>query len=209
MWIYILAIVLLSLLCLFLFISNKKTAKKKELYQKELQSFETIVNFTHDALFVIEIVNGKLLHVNQSAAELLGCTVDELSKKTYFDLLPKEYLNKSAEKIADVWEQKGMVFTDIPFKHTNGEIIPVESSAKIGSFEDNPAIVIYARDMRERLRLENEIKEVNSALRETNKLISEKNKEITDSINYAKRIQFTLLTSEKNIQKLLQRLMKK
>ena len=205
-WLYFLIIVLLGGLCVFLYLLIEKNKKKTALYAKELHSFETIVNFTHDALFVIEIVNGKLLHVNQSAAELLGYKVEDLMAKTYFDLLPKEFLQKSAEKIADVWEQKGMVFTDIPFVHTGGEIIPVESSAKIGSFEDNPAIVIYARDMRERLRLENEIKEANSALRETNKLVTEKNKEITDSINYAKRIQYTLITSEKAIQKMLERL---
>lgn len=201
-WIYISVIVLLAALCIFLFISKQNTAKKEALYAKELQSFETIVNYTHDSLFVIEIVNGKLLHVNLSAAEFLGYTTDELIKKSYFDLLPKEYLQKSAEIIADVFEQKGLVFTDIPLIHKNGEVIPVESSARIGSFDDKPAIVIYARDMRERLRYENEIKEINHTLRE-------KNKEITDSITYAKRIQTTLITSEKYIEKHLNRLMKK
>ena len=202
MWISVSGIILLSALCVFLFIRQKNIAKKNNDYAKELQSFESIVNYTHDSLFVIEIVNGKLLHVNISAAEFLGYATTELISKTYFDLLPKEFLNKSAERIADVWEQKGLVFTDIPFKHKNGEIIPVESSARIGSFEDKPAIVIYARDMRERLRYENEIKDMNHTLRE-------KNKEITDSIHYAKRIQTTLITSEKYIEKTLNRLMKK
>jgi PAS domain S-box-containing protein len=201
-WIYLSGIILLSALCIFLFIRQKNIAKKSGQYAKELQSFESIVNYTHDSLFVIEIVNGKLLHVNISSAEFLGYTTTELISKTYFDLLPKEFLTKSAERIADVWEQKGLVFTDIPFKHKNGEIIPVESSARIGSFEDKPAIVIYARDMRERLRYENEIKDMNHTLRE-------KNKEITDSILYAKRIQTTLITSEKYIEKTLNRLMKK
>jgi PAS domain S-box-containing protein len=201
-WICLSLILLLGAVCIFLFVSNKNKAEKTAHYAKELQSFENIVNYTHDSLFVIEIVNGKLLHVNISAAEFLGYTTDELIKKTYFDLLPKELLNKSAEKIADVWEQKGLVFTDIPFVHKNGEIIPVESSARIGSFDEKPAIVIYARDMRERLRYENAIKEMN-------KTLSDKNTEVMDSIRYAKRIQTTLITSEKYIEKTLNRLMKK
>ncbi|HXB39931.1 MAG TPA: PAS domain S-box protein [Bacteroidia bacterium] len=207
-WVYLSTIVLLFTSCIFLFLLNKKSSEKTLVYLKELRSFENIVYHTHDSLYVIEIVNGKLLHVNRSAAEFLGYTVNELLSKTYFDLLPEEYLQKSAEIIADVWENKGMVFTDIPFLHRNGEIIPSECSAKIGSFDDNPAIVIYARDMRERLRYENEIKEINRALQETNKLVSEKNKDITDSITYAKRIQQVLMPTDKQIEKTLKRLKK-
>jgi PAS domain S-box-containing protein len=208
-WFCLFAIVSLFISCIFLFISRQNTQKKTALYLKELKSFENIVYHTHDSLYVIEIVNGKLLHVNHSAAEFLGYTVHELLSKTYFDLLPKEYIQKSAEIIADVWENKGLVFTDIPFCHKNGEAIPAECSAKIGSFDDKPAIVIYARDMRERLRYENEIKQIKNALTETNKLIAEKNKEITDSIIYARRIQRALLTHEVYIERNLNRLMKK
>jgi len=197
--IYIFLIISLVFAGIYLFISNKKIAKKNSAYATELKSFESIVYHTNDALYVIEIVNGKLLHINHSAAAFLGYTGDELLKRTYFDLLPKEYLPRSAEIIADVWENKGLVFSEIPFLHKNGEVIPVECSAKIGSFDDNPAIVIYARDIRERLRYENEIKEINNALRETNKLVSEKNKEITDSIGYALRIQTAILPPQKII----------
>jgi PAS domain S-box-containing protein len=152
---------------------------------------------TNDALFVIEIVNGKLLHINHAAAEFLGYSTQEMMSKTYFDLLPPEFLQKSAEIIADVWEKKGMVFTDIPYRTKKGEIIPVECSAKIGSFDEHPAIVIYARDIRERLKYENEIKEINHELKE-------KNKDITDSIRYALRIQQAILPEEEKVQKLLQ-----
>jgi PAS domain S-box-containing protein len=200
-WIYLSAIIFLAGCCCFIFFLNKKNEKKTQLYLKELRSFENIVYHTNDSLYVIEIINGKLLHVNHSAAEFLGYTVNELLSKTYFDLLPKEYLQRSAEIIADVWENKGLVFTDIPFLHKNSEVIPAECSAKIGSFDNNPAIVIYARDMRERLRYENEIKEINAALTETNKLVSEKNKEITDSINYARRIQYGILPNDDDLKK--------
>jgi PAS domain S-box-containing protein len=200
-WLYVSIIVLLAVLCVFLFLLNEKNKKQTTSYLKELRSFENIVYHTNDSLYVIEIINGKLLHANHSAAEFLGYTIDELLTKTYFDLLPKEYLQRSAEVIADVWESKGLVFNDIPFLHKNGEIIPAECSAKMGSFDNNPAIVIYARDMRERLRYENEIKSINSALTETNKLVLEKNKEITDSINYAKRIQYGILPNDDDLKK--------
>lgn len=49
----------------------------------------------------------------------------------------------------------------------------------------------------------------NIQLENMNKIIIEKNKSITDSINYAKRIQTTLMTSEKYIDKSIARLSKK
>ncbi len=199
---YISITFLLLCISVFLFIAYFKKSKKAVHYLKELKSFENIVYHTHDALFVIEIVHGKLLHINHSACELVGYHLEDLKHKTYFDLLPKDILNKSAERIADVWDNKGMVFTDIPFLHSSGEIIPVECSAKIGSFEEHPAIVIYSRDIRERLKYERAIKEMNISL-------TQKNKDITDSINYAKRIQDVLITSEKYIERNLNKLMNK
>jgi hypothetical protein len=48
--------------------------------------------------------------------------------------------------------------------------------------------------------------EYESTLVEMNEIITEKNKEITDSINYARNIQQTLLPSEKSIQNVFDRL---
>jgi len=195
-WLYLLIIFLLAALSAWLVFRERKQAKKNLHSVKELQSFENIVAHTNDALFVIEIVNGKLLHVNNASAQMLGYTIPEMMQKTYFDLLPKEFMHKSAEVIADVWENKGMVFTDIPYLHKNGEVIHVECSAKIGSFEEHPAIVIYARDIRERLKYE-------KAIREMNQELTVKNKDITDSIRYALRIQQAILPEEDKVQKLL------
>jgi serine phosphatase RsbU (regulator of sigma subunit) len=72
----------------------------------------------------------------------------------------------------------------------------VECSAKIGSFDEHPVIVIYARDIRERLKYEKKIREINEEL-------SQKNKDVTDSIRYALRIQQAILPEEEKVQKLL------
>jgi PAS domain S-box-containing protein len=195
-WIYLSIIFVLLLVAVFFIYRERIQAKKSLHYMKDLRSFENIVAHTNDALFVIEIVNGKILHVNHASAEMLGYTEPEMLQKTYFDLLPKELVHKSAEVIADVWENKGMVFSDIPHLHKNGEPIYVECSAKIGSFDEHPVIVIYARDIRERLKYEKKIREINLEL-------SQKNKDVTDSIRYALRIQQAILPEEEKVQKLL------
>jgi PAS domain S-box-containing protein len=160
--------------------------------EKEKTNYESIIEQANDAMMVIDIVDGKVHQCNPSACALLGYTKSELEKKTLFQLQPLEMLEKSSRMVADVWEQKGLIFCDIPFVNSKGDLMPVECSAKVAPFAGRPAIVIYARDIRERLLMELEI-------REQQEIIQEKNKDITDSINYARRIQTAILPSEKEM----------
>ncbi|PBQ30836.1 hypothetical protein CNR22_03285 [Sphingobacteriaceae bacterium] len=160
--------------------------------QKELNNYQSIIDQANDAMIVIDIVDGKIHQTNPSAAKLLGYETSELLQLSLFDLHPQEFLNKSSQIVADVWEKGGLIYTDIPFVTKAREIIPVECSAKVAPFSGRPAIVIYARDIRERLKLQQEI---------TNqrKLIDEKSKDISDSIEYSKRIQRSVFVDKEKL----------
>jgi hypothetical protein len=54
-------------------------------------------------------------------------------------------------------------------------------------------------------RQKEEVEKRNAIIQQQKKDVEEKQKEILDSIHYAKRIQKTLLTSEKNIEKMLKK----
>lgn len=172
-----------SIVLLILFVNEKKRIREQERIQL---NYASIIDQANDAMFVIDIVDGKIHQSNPSAAALLGYTTEQLAGKTLFELHPKEYLTKSSAIVADVWEKGGLIYKDIPFVTRSGEILPVECSAKVAPFSGRPAIVIYARDIRERLRLEKEINDQKN-------IIEEKNKDITDSIEYAKKIQEAIL----------------
>ena len=159
-------------------------------------NYENITQQSNDALLVIDIVDGKIYTANPKLSELLKYDHDKLLKLSVFDLHPKEFLSRSSEVIADVWEKKGLIYTDIPFVTSSGEHLAVECSAKVIPYNGRPSILIYARDIRERLRMEKDI-------RDKNKIIEEKNKDITDSINYAKRIQQAILSDKTEIKKYL------
>jgi PAS domain S-box-containing protein len=160
--------------------------------EKDKTNYESIIEQANDAMLVVDIVDGKVHQCNPSACLLLGYSKTELESKTLFELQPKSMLEKSSGVVADVWEQKGLIFRDIPFVNSSGEEVPVECSARVAPFAGRPAIVIYARDIRERLRMENEITG-------QQEIIREKNKDITDSINYARRIQTAILPAENEL----------
>ncbi|MEO6302025.1 MAG: redoxin domain-containing protein, partial [Bacteroidia bacterium] len=167
-------------------IVSKEDAKDNESLiaslKKELNNYESIIDQANDAMVVIDIVDGKIHQCNPSAAKLLEYSKEELKKLSLFDLHPKEYLEKSSSIVADVWEKGGLIYKDIPFISKTGKLIPVECSAKVAPFDGRPAIVIYARDITERLKMEKEINE-------QREMIDERNKDISDSIEYSKRIQ--------------------
>ncbi|MCC6691590.1 MAG: SpoIIE family protein phosphatase [Bacteroidia bacterium] len=179
---------------LYLITKVKKYKNQISTAANEKNNSESIIEQANDSIFVIDIVDGRILQSNPSAATLLGYASGQLEKKLLFDLHPHNYLEKSSRIVADVWEKGGLIYNDIPFLTASGELMPVECSAKVAPFAGRPAIVIYARDIRDRLRMENEI-------RTQSKEIEQKNKDITDSINYAKRIQFAILPDKDDLTK--------
>lgn len=175
-----------------LFITKGKTEKKLHLVTTDLNNYNSIIDQANDAMIVIDIVDGRIHQSNPSAAKLLGYTENELSQLSLFDLHPKEYLERSSEAVADVWEKGGLIYNDIPFITKSKTIVPVECSAKVAPFAGRPAIVIYARDITERLRFEQEINE-------QRRIIDEKTKDITDSIEYSKRIQRSIFIEQEKL----------
>ena len=146
-WICVILILFLALAACLLLIGRRKTSIKLARYLKDLEDFENIVAHTNDALFVIDIVNGKILRVNNASSLLLFYSHEELLKKSYSDLLPREYLNKSAEIIAEVFENKGMVFSDIPHVTKQGEKILLKGNAELLILSSNTQKLVKERMM--------------------------------------------------------------
>jgi PAS domain S-box-containing protein len=188
-YILIILLVVLTAASVYFFVNYYKTNKKFDSLNRQINNYESIIDQANDAMLVIDIVDGRIHQSNPSAASMLGYSNKDLQKKTLFDLHPKEYLERSSYVVADVWEKGGLVYQDIPFVSASGKVIPVECSAKVAPFAGRPAIVIYARDIEERLKLEKEIRDKNS-------IIEDKNREILDSITYARRLQRGILPSE-------------
>ncbi len=171
---------------------TKDHASLIESLKKELSNYESIIDQANDSMIVIDIVDGSIHQSNPSIAKLLGYSKEELKKLSLFDLHPKEYLQKSSSIVADVWEKGGLIYDNIPFVTKDGKLIPVECSAKVAPFDGRPAIVIYARDITERLRMEREINEQRHE-------IDEKSKDIADSIEYSKRIQQSIFIEKEKL----------
>src|SRR6218665_517589 len=189
LYILIAVCLLLSVASVVMLMNFLKARKNAAVMLRQLDNYNSIIDQANDAMLVIDIADGKIHQSNPSAQKLLEYGQDELSKLSLFNLHPAEYLQKSSSLVADVWEKGGLIYKDIPFVTRSGRLISVECSATVAPFAGRPAVIIYARDITERLRLENEIAA-------KNKIIEEKNSSIQDSINYARRIQLSIFPTE-------------
>jgi len=178
------------------FFRQTRLVQRTEAAESRSKSVDVMLSEANDALLLIDTADGNVIEWNRAAAELLGYPADAYRNLTIFQLHPPEMLQTSSERIADVWEQGGLVYQDLPLRRADGTLVPVECSARVVRFADRASILIYARDITERLRLEAEV-------RHQSEIIEEKNRDLTDSIVYARRIQESILPETHRIQAIL------
>ncbi|WKZ66888.1 MAG: SpoIIE family protein phosphatase [Flavobacteriales bacterium] len=163
--------------------------------ERDRESYLQVLEGSNDALFVIDFVNGRIHQANARAAQLLGHPVERLTRLTIFDLHPQELIRRSAERIAEAWENKGSVYADIPLVAADGERIHVECSTRVTSHNGKPAIILFARDIRGRRALEARVAEQQA-------MVTRQNEELLASIRYARRIQRAVLPEADGLQAL-------
>jgi PAS domain S-box-containing protein len=116
-----------------------------------------MVDLANDAVVVADLVDGRVLLANRAARKLLEYE-EEIVARRLPELHPPELLERSAEVMADVVEEHGLVYSDLPFVTKGGERVDVEVSATVFGYRSRPAVLLYARDIRERKKLEGRIK---------------------------------------------------
>jgi PAS domain S-box-containing protein len=163
--------------------------------ERDRSSYLEVLEGSNDALFVINFVNGRIYQANERAARLLGYARAELEQLTIFALHRQEDLQRSARRIADAWEHGGHVYEDIPLVRRDGALIPVESSTRVTSYNGRPAIILFARDITERLALRAQVEEQQA-------VVARQNADLLSSIRYARRIQRAVLPEPQRLQEL-------
>ena len=160
---------------------SEKTDRERIRY---LQLFDR----AYDGAIVLNVASGKILLMNPRAAEMLEYKLEELSAGSIFDLHFPADLDRSSMRIADAWSSGGLVYDDIPFRTASGASLQVECSTRVTNYDGTPAVVLYMRDITERLRLQSDVAEKNA-------LVEHQNAEMLSGLRYAQGIQLAMLPS--------------
>ena len=142
----------------------------------EAVPYADLVEGANDVVLAVHAAQGTVLYANQALTGLLGYEREEIIGRSFAELCEASQVLRSAELIAEAWEKGGAVSTELTLRHkTEKDPIPVEISTRVTQVGKAPAIILYIRDIRERLRL--------------TRMIAEKNQQLLDSISYARRLQ--------------------
>ncbi|MBC8319340.1 MAG: PAS domain S-box protein [Bacteroidetes bacterium] len=143
--------------------------KEMEIILKESQQrFETLFNSSTDAMFVhpySESGFNNFIEVNHYACEMLGYSREELLNVTAIDISSKpdaefEAAEANRRKLS---REKRSVFEAKMIKK-NGDVFPVEIISIIFNYQNQQAIMSVVRDISERKKIDEEVKQLNKDL---------------------------------------------
>lgn len=126
----------------------------------ELERFRFLLDCTLDSILVAEIPSGNFIDFNKSASDLLGYNKEDLLSKSINDILEPHFAHEIIDFSAGTNPQKKYqkVFST-SVKTVNGNLIPVEISINSGNFFSKVYAVILIRDIAERKKNEDELKQ--------------------------------------------------
>ncbi len=158
-------------------ITERKRAEKEERMKSRMQSLS---ENSPDMIIRINPM-GKLVYVNPQLAQFVGVPSSEIIKKRVKDLeVDERFLQYMLESLSEVREELKQTISEVEITGPNGtQIMEIKAIPELNEEKELESVLFVAHDMTEFKQIEQEIKE--------------KNKKISDSINYAQRIQTAIL----------------
>ena len=141
--------------------------EKSDLIQRQIEKriqesekkFRTLFENATDAIYIIDPKTQKILDCNPKAAEITGCTIQELKSLTVGDVHPVEeqdIVSKIFRKIAGKGSLSGI--SGINQIRKDGSTVPVEVNASTIDIEGRRCTLALIRDITTRKHAEEELK---------------------------------------------------
>ena len=121
------------------------------------ERFRALFDRASDGILVMS-PNGKFLAVNEAFARMHGYTTEEMQALNLADLDTPENKQLIAERMQRILAGEAITF-EVARYHKDGHIFPLEVSASLISSDGNPLIQAFHRDISERKRVEDALRE--------------------------------------------------
>ncbi|WP_439181992.1 PAS domain S-box protein [Carboxylicivirga taeanensis] len=165
-------------------ITERKRAEKEERMKSRMQSLS---ENSPDMIIRIN-TGGKLVYVNPKVANFVGVPAADLVKNRVGDLnIDERFKDYMLESLKQIRAEEKQIISEVEVEA--GEqilIMEIKAIPEFNEDRDLESVLFVAHDMTDFKKIEQEIKE--------------KNKKISDSINYAQRIQTAILPDTKVLQ---------
>lgn len=137
-------------------ITDKKRARQELLISEE--KFKTIFNSASDCIIIYDL-DGNILEINDIACKRFGFSRKDLLNKSFFDTYISDNFKMLIETKQELLKKGELIFeSEAVLK--NGKKAPVEISSKIVNYNGTKAILSISRDISERKKIEELLKEL-------------------------------------------------
>lgn len=182
-------------------ISERKAME--EALRKSEEHYRLVIQSLQEGLFVVQ--DEKFIFVNDSIVNILGYTVEEITGKHFFSVIPAE-LQEQLMAMHQERMQGGSLNHEITLLHKDGHTrVPVILSTNLTEFDGKSAVVGTAKDITDRIKAEEEIKAAHKRLEEINqdleKTIRERTRELTKANTQLLKLQKENLQSQFDVLK--------
>jgi PAS domain S-box-containing protein len=128
------------------------------------EKFSKAFRASPDVLTIVRLSDGHILDINDLSETLLGYSRDEMIGRTTLEL--NQYANpEDRAKFFRLAEEQGFVRDfETDFRNKGGNLLRVSASAEQITINKDPCLIIIARDITERKRAEEALREASSKL---------------------------------------------
>jgi PAS domain S-box-containing protein len=166
---------------------------EEELRQSE-QLHRAVVEQAAEGILLVDVDTKRILEANTAYQNLLGYTPEEIMRLMLYDIVPysREDMDCYVERVL---KQRSYVSGERRHQRRDGSLVDVEVSANVVSYSGREAMCIVVRDITERKRAKEALREVEKA--ERLRMARDLHDGVLQDLSYsAAAMQFTRLNAE-------------
>lgn len=136
-----------------------------EVLRKSEERYRRLVERTTDGIFLADFGTKGILESNAALQDMLGYTAEELVGMSLYELLDEdpESIDRSGQRTL---KERGFFVGELRYRRKDGSLVDGETSATVIPYGDREGLCCIVRDISERKRAEEELKEANRRLNE-------------------------------------------
>ncbi|MBF0195345.1 MAG: PAS domain S-box protein, partial [Magnetococcales bacterium] len=136
-----------------------ESKQAENLLVKSERKYRLLMEYANDAIFVADTQTGIILDTNMAGAKLVGRSVDKIIGMHQSQLHPTEMVEEYKTLFEKQVRFGSGVLTDIVVQHKDGRHVPVEIRAGVTDLGDSQVIQGIFRDVTERKKVEDALKD--------------------------------------------------
>lgn len=128
--------------------------------------YQTLMDAAHDAIIVIDAASERVVDANSMAQQFLGMTAAEMAAQKHSELYAPQYREHVSRLFGQLADERQGLITDVELLEIRGHHRPVEVSLRWIDIEGNRLVIAIIRDVTERKRAEQTLRNEERLLRE-------------------------------------------